>query len=210
MKYHLASAFVLAGITFNSKPQEKQSFEGTILYRIDAQSKTPNISKENLQKIYGKQMTLSIQGSNYRMSYGGLGLKEVFYLGKTNKQYALRNGIDTLFTTNCTEEKRQLMSSTTPSGTSVILGHKCHTLINNLGATQNQYWFDPAIYISPSNFKNHRFGYFNVYYEKAKSPYLKYTYNGATFSLTYTAVSIQENKIASSVFQLPKLPQKGF
>ncbi|WP_460550875.1 hypothetical protein [Hymenobacter daeguensis] len=211
MKAYFASAFLLAGITISSfKPQEKQSFEGTIVYRIDAQSKTPNISTENLQKLYGKQMALSIQGNKYRMSYSGLDLKEVFYLGSTNKQYALRNDIDTLFITNCTEEKRQLVSSTITTGTAVILSHKCRLLTNNLGTTQNQYWFDSSIYIDPSNFKNHKFGYFNVYYEKAKSPYLKYVYNGANFSLTYTAISIQEKKLSSNVFQLPKLPQKGF
>lgn len=211
MKAYFASAFLLAGTTISSfKAQEKQSFEGTIVYRIDAQSKTPNISTENLQKLYGKQMALSIQGNKYRMSYSGLDLKEVFYLGSTNKQYALRNNIDTLFITNCAEEKRQLVSSTITAQTAVVLGHKCRVLTNKLGATQNQYWFDSSIYIDPSNFKNHKFGYFNVYYEKAKSPYLKYVYNGANFSLTYTAISIQEKKLSSSVFQLPKLPQKGF
>ena len=211
MKAYFASAFLLAGITISSfEAQEKQSFEGTIVYRIDAQSKTPNISTENLQKLYGKQMALSIQGNKYRMSYSGLDLKEVFYLGSTNKQYALRNDIDTLFITNCTEENRQLVSPKITSGTAVILGHKCRVLTNNLGTTQNQYWFDSSIYINPSNFKNHKFGYFSVYYEKAKSPYIKYIYNGTNFSLTYTAISIQEKKLSSSVFQLPQLPQKGF
>ncbi len=211
MKSYFASVFLLAGITISSfKAQERQSFEGTIVYRIEAQSKTPNISTENLQKLYGKQMALSIQGNKYRMSYSGLDLREVFYLGSTNKQYALRNDVDTLFITNCTEEKRHLVSSTITAQTAVVLGHKCSVLTNNLGATQNQYWFDSSIYIDPSNFKNHKFGYFNVYYEKAKSPYLKYVYNGANFSLTYTAISVQEKKLSTSVFQLPKPPQKGF
>ena len=211
MKHYFASIFLIAGITFSSfKAQEKQSFEGIIVYRIDVQSKTPNISTENLQKLYGKQISISIQGNKYRMSYSGLDLKEVFYLGSTNKQYAVRNDIDTLFTTNCTEEKRQLVSSVITAETAVVLGHKCRVLTNNLGATQNKYWFDSSIYIDPSNFKNHQFGYFNVYYEKAKSPYLKYIYNGTNFSLTYTAISIQEKKLSGSVFQLPNFPQKGF
>ena len=144
------------------------------------------------------------------MSYSGLDLQEVFYLGATNKQYALRNNIDTLFTTDCAEEKRQLVSSKITAETAVFLGHKCRMLINDFGSTQNQYWFDSSIYIDPSNFKNHKFGYFNVYYKKTQAPYLKYVYNGASFSLTYTVVSIQEKKLNNSVFQLPKLPHKDF
>ena len=160
--------------------------------------------------MYGKQMTLSIQENNYRMSYIGLDLKEVFYLGATNKQYTLRNGIDTLFVTNCAEERRRLISSIAPLETLVVLGHECHTLINDLGATQNQYWFDPAIYMSPNNFKGHDFGYLNEYYKKAKSPYLVYKYNGVNFSLTYSAVSIQKKRLSNMVFKLPKLPKKDF
>ena len=181
MKYFFIISCLLTASIFSAcKLQEKQSFEGIIVYHIDVKSNTPNISTENLQKMFGKRMALSIQGNNYRMSYDGLDLKEEFYLGATNKQYTLRNGIDTLFTTNCAEEKRQLVSTIAPLKTAVIMGHTCHEIINNLGTSQNHYWFDPGIYINPSNFKNHKFGYFNVYYNKAKSPYLKYVYNGAS------------------------------
>lgn len=144
------------------------------------------------------------------MSYDGLDLKKVFYLGATNEQYALRNGIDTFYTTNCAKDKRQLVSLTTPPETTIVMGHKCQTLIYDLGSAQNKYWFDSAIYLNPGNFKNHRFGYFNLYCEKAKSPYLKRIYNGANFSLTCSAVSNQKRKLSSILFLLPKFPKKGF
>lgn len=90
------------------------------------------------------------------------------------------------------------------------MGHKCQKLINRIGTVQDEYWFDPAIYVNPSNFKNHRFGYFDVYYSKAKAPYLKYLYNGTSFTLTYTAISIQEKALSSGVFRLPQFPKKEF
>ncbi len=210
MNHFFAYTLFLVAMASNVKAQDKQSFEGTIVYRIDVQSKMPNISTADLQKMYGRQMVLSIQRNNYCMAYSGLDLKKVTYLGVTNKQYTLRNGIDTLFVTSCAEEKRQLVSSVVTPETTIILGHKCRTLINNLGATQNHYYFDSSIYLAPNNFANHNFGYFNVYCKKAQSPYLKYVYNGTSFSFTYTAVSIQEQKLSSTIFQFPKLTQTAF
>ena len=209
MKLILLPSGLLALLLFGaSKPQEKRSFEGTVVYKIEVKSKSPNISTDRIQQLYGSRMVFSIQGDKYRMSHSGTDLKEVFYLGDTNSQYTLRKGIDTLFVENCAKEDRKLTSSTIGPTTNLVLGHKCHTLINDFGTTSTQYWFDPAIYINPNSFRNHAFGFTNLYYEKSKSLWLKYKYEGQSFTLTFTAVDIQEHQLDRGVFQLPNLPKK--
>jgi hypothetical protein len=76
-----------------------------------------------------------------------------------------------------------------------------------LGDTKNYYWFDPTIYINPNSFKKHKFGYVNIYYEKAQSPWLKYKYEGTSFNLIHTAIEINEKKLNDKIFELPNLPE---
>jgi hypothetical protein len=205
----ILSCLLATALSCSSSLQKKREFEGTITYQVELISKTPRISSEALQKMYGNQMVLSIKGNNYRMSYKGLDLKDIFYVGNENKQYALRQGIDTLFSTDCSQESRPLISSNLTTEGLKILGRNCSSLILDLGETKSQYWFSPTLYIAPTTFKAHKFGYTNVFYEKAQSPILKYKFEGKSFTLIQTAVSVDEHPISQNQFQPPSLPKKS-
>jgi hypothetical protein len=187
--------------------KDKESFEGTIKYLISVESKTKNIKTEELQNIFGDTMVFKIQNDNYRLSYNGSDIKDVYYIGKKNMEYALRKNIDTLFISFCDKEDRKMISSKLSAKNEYILNRNCKMLLNDVGETKNYYWFDPKLYINPKNFKNHKFNFINFYYEKAKSPWLKYKYEGKSFNITYTAIEIKEEKIEEKTFELPKLPE---
>jgi hypothetical protein len=142
------------------------------------------------------------------MSYNGLDVKNTFYIGSTNNQYAIRNGIDTLFVHACGKEHRTFVSATILNETDTIIGHKCRKFINDLEETKNHYWFDTTLYINPIHYQKHVFSYLNVYYEKTNSFWLKYKREGKAFDVIYTAIEINEKKLDDSIFELPLFPQK--
>jgi hypothetical protein len=84
--------------------------------------------------------------------------------------------------------------------------HKCKMLVNDLGDVKNRYWFDRAIYIDPAHYEEHKFGFVNIYYAKAQSPWLRYVYEGQNFDIDYTAISIKQQTVGDGFFKLPNFP----
>ncbi|HYV95394.1 MAG TPA: hypothetical protein VE978_26710 [Chitinophagales bacterium] len=185
----------------------KKEFEGSITYKTILESKSPYISTKTLQSLYGDTMTLYIKNGNYKMTFNGDDVKEIYYLNDKNNQYTVRRGIDTLFVFSCDSDINQLVSSEMQPGTEKILNRQCRQLINNLGKIKNHYWFDPSVYINPDPFKKHKFGYVNIFYEKAQSVWLKYRYEGVNYNLTHTALKINEMILNDTIFKLPNLPE---
>lgn len=206
----LIAILISCGSTVSENNDNKKEFEGVIKYYITAESKTPNLSTSLLQQLYGDTMTFYIKKGNYKMAYNGTDIRNIFYVSKINKEYTLRNNIDTLFVSSGDTETRQLVNTTFEQGIERIMNRECNKIINDLGNTKNNYWFDPTIYINPDHFKNHKFSYLNIYYDKAKSPWLKYKYEGSSFNLTYTAIELNERAVNDTTFKLPKLPVKTF
>jgi PBP1b-binding outer membrane lipoprotein LpoB len=190
----------------NVADTHKKEFEGIIKYTTKLESKTSRITTDKLQQLYGDTMIVYIKNGNYKMTYNGVDVKDIYYLNNKNNQYTYRKGIDTLFVTDCNKENRKLISSEFRKEKENIINRQCKALINNLGDTKNNYWFDTSIYVNPEHFKSHKFGYVNMYYQKANSPWLKYLYEGKNFNLTHTAVEIREIPLNDKVFELPNLP----
>ncbi len=200
------TSFLLLGFTYQYITS-KNEFEGQIEYLIDVKSKTENISTEKLKSIYGTKMIMYFKDGNYKMSYNGKELIAIYYLNKTNKQYTNRYGIDSLEVYNMNIENRKLINSNFENTKEKILNRKCELLINELDQTKNYYWFDKKLYLNPSKFENHKFSFINLYFEKAKSPWLKHKYEGTNIEISYTATKITSKKIDEKIFNLPNLPE---
>ena len=212
IKWILLSAVVLLifGFSLNyfKTKSTKKDFEGKIEYSIDVRSKNESVvTTEKLKAIYGSKMIMYFKEGNYKMCYFGEELIAIYYLNRTNSQYTNRNGIDSLEVYNMNDEVRKLLNSKFEKTNEKVLNRKCELLINELKKTKNYYWFDKNLYTNPENFEKHKFSFINIYYEKAKSPWLKHKYEGTNIELTYTAVKIDESKISTDIFKLPNLPE---
>ena len=209
--FYSLTTFILcfSFISFTQKKSNKE-FIGTITYSITAISKNPRILSESLTKRVGHKLVISIKNGNYRMTYDGGDIQKVYYLKSTNTEYSLRKEIDSLFMLSFDKEDRLLKGSTILDSTAVVCGRKCNILINELEDIRSIYYYDPALYLNPENYKNDKFGYANKYYEKAKSPWLKYEYQGKNLILIYTAIKVEEKELSDSTFELPKLPMKNW
>ena len=200
-------AVVLAAFICFSAGKPKKEFEGIIVYTTLVESKHPDFTSDTLQSAYGPVMTLYYKNGNYKMVYSGNDIKEIYYLKATNTQYMVRKGIDTLFTARCDIEIRTLISSTYNADAGKIVKRKCSQVINDMGDIKNYYWFDPSIYVNPDQFKQHVFGHFNVFVEKAQSFWIKYKFEAPLLNVTHTAVKITRQEIPDSIFRLPNFPE---
>ncbi|MBK7038038.1 MAG: hypothetical protein KBF42_02110 [Chitinophagales bacterium] len=191
----------------NSVTEHKKEFEGKIIYLTKLESKSTKFTTDEFQSFFGDTMTLYIKNGNYRMSYSGKDVKDIYYINKDNNQYTLRHGIDTLYVGDCSMEEKHLKSTKIKENAEFILQRQCDLLINETEDWKTFYWFDPSLYINPDNFTNHEFGHVNTYYSKARSPWLKYKYEGRSYNLSHQAIYISEEKINDDTFELPKLPR---
>lgn len=207
-KISISALLFMLVTSFQTAVVDKKEFEGIITYAIVVESKTSVIPTAKFQQLFGDTMKLSIKKGNYRMTYNGRDIKDIYYLTSRNKEYDRRNGIDTLFVTACEIENRVLIRSAAQPTNEKIMNRTCEKLINDFGNTTNSYWYDPTIYLNPTPFEKLKFSFLNIYYEKAKSPWLKCKYEGKSFSLTYTAIAIKECVLNDNIFQLPNLPER--
>lgn len=211
-----ASLFLNCASTTRGNDASKKEFEGIILYKVVAESKTKNISTANLQKLYGDTMVMSIKSGKYKMSYSGLRVKDILYLSGPNNEYTIFHNIDTLYVSSCANDPRPLSGFEESAEGELILNRKCKKIVLKLGtdeddawgSAQNSYWYDPEIYLDPTPYKNRKISHVHLYYETAKSPWLKYKFEGSSFNLSYTAISLEEKTLKESLFQLPDYPSK--
>ncbi|MGZ4117713.1 MAG: hypothetical protein ACXVPY_09540, partial [Bacteroidia bacterium] len=159
-----------------------------------------------LKNSFGSEMILYRKNGNYKTSNNGNDLKNVYYLKSTNTEYTLRKKADTLYTLSFDKEDRVLKSSKIIDTTVIVAGRKCKIFETEIGDVKNLYYFDPSLYIDPENYKNCKFSYMNLYYEKTRSPWIKYEYHGKNFNYTYTATKIEEKELDNTIFELPKFP----
>lgn len=187
--------------------KDKKEFIGTITYSIKIESKKPKVSSKELNSLYGDEMILDIKNGNYKMSFNGKDLKEIYYLKSLNTEYTLRRKEDTLYSVFFGKEDRILKSSKIIDTIIIIAQRQCKILINELEEVKNIYYYDPTLHLNPTNFKNYKFSYGNIYYENAKAPWLKYEFYGTSFNLVYIAMKIEEKELNDKIFDLPDLPK---
>lgn len=192
------------GCSANSVQQE---FEGEITYATTLVSKMPNMSDSALQAAYGSSLVRILKQGNVKYNYTGQYIKEGFVIQADNKAYDLYHGIDSIFVTDLSTEFKTLLDTTFTANDTIILGRTCHKIVHR--STDNgityttTYWYDPSIYLPAKHFTAMKFGFTDLYYNRAQSPYLLYKYDGENFTGTHTATKIEEIQVNDSVFALP-------
>lgn len=192
------------GCTANSAQQD---FEGQITYAITTVSKMPNISDSALQSAYGRSIVRILKKGNVKTNFTGQYIKEAYTIQADNKEYDLFYSIDSILVTDLSSEFKTLLDTTFTANDTVILGRTCHKIVHRStyeGTTYtSSYWYDPSLYLSAKHFSAMKFGFTDLYYNRAQSPYLLYKYDGENFTVTHTATRIEEKPVNDSVFSLP-------
>ncbi len=202
--------------SFNLKKKEllkKKEFIGKITYSIDTYSKKPDIISQNrLASLYGDKMIIYIKKGDILRDYNGLDISKVYILKSTNKEYSKRNHVDSLYVMSLDSSAEKLISMKKRDSVFVIARHPCQSLIIETGNSpthtfRNTYYYDKDLYVDPSDYKNRKFGYTNLYYETAKAQWLKYVLETENCIITYTAIEIEETDVDDSMFVVPNFPK---
>ena len=74
-----------------------QSFEGMLVYSVNYESKTSNVTSDQLNSLMGTKQWYAIKGGNYKSVFNGSFIKLQIYRSDENRNYSLTAKSDTLY-----------------------------------------------------------------------------------------------------------------
>jgi hypothetical protein len=186
--------------------QEKESFEGTIIYKIDFE---PNIIdsvySNYIQSKFGYlvETKISKNGSFLRTykTTGSIGYDFVFYNSKTNILFTKYKNLDTLIQWDCSENGLNLISEQSLKDTTlfntICAGYKITGIDPKGGQHVTLTYFYPKNkeYINPQLYSNYNDFFTNKTSQLMKSPYYLLIMDLEYFKLSMSIEKITQEKI---------------
>lgn len=186
------------------KPNDKDYFEGKIMYKNEYIIKTDKVDSTYLDKIFGKTANLSFKEGNYLELYDGGFMLEQLYNKHDNKTYYKKNQSDTLYWFDCGMPEQKILKFEINPKKEKILGIDCDELVTYYDNKTVSFYFNPdTLKINPDWYKNFTISNKNLNTQKMKAVYLKYKIEYADFIATVTATSIIRQKIDDELFSVP-------
>ena len=209
-------------ISFHLIAQSKSSFEGEITYKIEIELKE-SIPKKYLEYFHQKfgdtMISYHSKKGNIKRVYKGTnvsGFDFQLYDVETNNYYSKDRKQDTIHYFDASTNILKLVNKERSNNTNVtILGEDCSLVSYSVIDSKNNqeaniiFYFGAKYYINPDLYRRWNDFFTNDFFENSKSPYLKYTLEDKYFTLTLTAINIEEKNLNQNLFILSKnLPIK--
>lgn len=190
----------------DSASRKSESFTGVITYDVSVESKLPFVDNETLQRMYGNTMRFFIGSQGYKLVFDGDSAIEVLYNVRENRQYILVGGRDSLLWRTADNYDSKFIATRTAEDAVIVLGRHCdsYSIETDWGAVT--FFYDPTLQLDHRPYRGHGFNYFNVYLRHAKSPYLKYLYDGPSMKMLLTAREIESRQIDEMLFAPETMP----
>jgi hypothetical protein len=200
-----APALAFGGEVDSAKGSEG-NFTGVITYDVLVESKSPLVSTETLQHMYGTTVHMYIGDGEYKLVFDGDSTIEVIYRGGENRQYVLMGNSDSMLWRTADNYDSKFIATRSTEDAVIVLDRHCdsYSIETDWGAIT--YFYDPSIKMDPSPYRGHGFNYFNVYLRHSHAPYLKYLYDGPTMKMTLTAKKIEDRPVDPGIFEPLPLP----
>jgi|GEM_PF-1111213 len=208
------AAYFLVG--FASQPN---FFEGKITYKCAYESYQSGMTAEELTAMYGDTYTLYIKDGYYKQIFNSThpqGIREVIYDASTNKVYMKIGDVPALFWYEGTSNDFDLVDLSMSESQTKVLENACNQIKFNFvdkrtssnSPVTSTYYFSRKFMLNANAFQNHKYGFWDVYSQKAQAPYLKYErVTKGLNKITRVAVDIQEQILKTDDFMInPELP----
>ncbi len=186
-----------------------QSFEGKITYQNSYESKTPNLTNEQLNLLMGTTQEYIIKEGNYKTSFNGQLNQYQLYLNKDNKLYNKFSTADVLYWSDGAIEGEKVVDLKVVKNKEDILGLKCDELTMKTSKSTYIYYYNSKYSINPNHFKKHFFGNWYAYVKASKAVPLKIVMDTPEFKSVSIATNIDELIIEENDFALPNLVLKS-
>mgnify|MGYP001234641014 CR=1 FL=1 len=185
-----------------------QNFEGKVIYQNTYESKTQNVSNEQLNLLMGTLQEYIIKDGNYKSIFNGQFNQFQLYSSVENKLYNKFSNAEALFWSDGAIEGEKVVDLNIIKNKETILGVNCDELTMKTTKGVYVYYYNAKYSITPDFFKGHLFGNWYFYVKESKAVPLKIVMYTPEFKSTSTAIKIEEYKVDDTYFELPKLPLK--
>ncbi len=198
-----------------AQTNNRDTFEGTITYKITITPKTDDENYNDYQKQkYGDKLKLTIakNGSFKRdfLTSGQKGFDFFTYNTSTNKCFTKWRNIDTAYSSSCDENSLTLLSEKDlPSEN--IYGQLCEGyFISGIDPRGGQpvsltyFYPEDKEYINPTPYKNYKDFFYNKVIEKMKAPFYKLIMDMGKYTVTFEIEKIESIEVSPDIINLPK------
>jgi len=194
--------FVVSLMIFSVTGLQAQEFEGMISYDNIYESKTSEISSEQLNNLMGTEQAYVIKGNNYKSAFNGVFISLHLYRGDENRSYMLTGKIDTLYWEDYSLNKDKAISYEIKENQDTILGVPCDVLVIQAEKSKTYFYYSSKYGINPELFTKHNYG--NWYYtiSKTKALPLKTVFENEQFIMISVATEITPMKLENNVFEI--------
>lgn len=180
-----------------------QNFEGKITYSNTYISKNPKITSQQLQIMMGGVQEYYIKGGDYKSVTNGSMMEWQLYLNAENKLYSKIPNSGTVFWNDGITNLDSILSMELNPDVMKILGYQCDELILTCKSGIQKYYFNSALKVDASLFKNHLFGNWYDFLKVSNSLPLKMIIESKQFTIENVATEVNVMKINASELMLP-------
>ncbi|MBS3913648.1 MAG: hypothetical protein KG003_04065 [Bacteroidetes bacterium] len=201
----LFGLLVIVACSSTQKTNDKEYFEGKIMYKNEFVIKTNKVDSAYLDKAFGKAANLYFKEGNYLELYDGGTMLEQLYLKQDNKTYVRKNQSDTLYWYDCGRPGQKMLKFEINPKKEKILGIDCDELVTYYpNKTVSFYFNSDTLRINPEWHRNFTAFNKNLNTQNMKAVYLKYKIEYPDFIATVTATTISRQQIDNKLFSVPK------
>lgn len=201
----MKQVFFLLSISFNSFLYA-QYFEGKIVYNQVYQSRNPEISAEMLSDFVGDKHEYFISGAKYASLVNGAVRSNSFYNSRDGRIYKFYPNGDSLVISEASQQIPSLVDAYLIDDREKVLSWDCNAIRIKTSLSEITYFYSSKHKINSELFKDHKYGNWDAYTKLTGSLPLKYVMVFPEFTITGTAVSVEEMDLPDSFFEelIPK------
>jgi hypothetical protein len=180
----------------------QECFEGLITYSIDYESKTTNVSSNQLNELMGTKQYYAIKKGNYKSVFNGSFMKLQIYRNDENRNYNLTAKSDTLYYEDYSKNKDKALSFEIMRNQETIMGILCDLIVVKAEKSKTLFYFNSDYKVNPELFKGHNYGNWYYMVSKTNALPLKTITETEQFIMTSVAIEITPMKLKDNVFEI--------
>ena len=193
---------ILLVTVLNSYFLQSQDFEGMLVYSVNYESKSSDVTSDQLNSLMGTKQWYAIKGGNYKSVFNGNFIKLQIYRSDENRNYSLTAKSDILYYEDYSENKDKASSYEIKKNQDTIMGVPCDLIIVKAEKSKTSYYFNSSYKVNPELFKGHNYGNWYYMVSKTKALPLKTVMETEQFIMTSIATEVKPMQLKDYVFEI--------
>ena len=179
-----------------------QSFEGMLVYSVNYESKTSNVTSDQLNSLMGTKQWYAIKGGNYKSVFNGSFIKLQIYRSDENRNYSLTAKSDTLYYEDYSKNKDKALSYEIKRNQDTIMGIPCDLIIVKAEKSTTSFYFNSGHKVNSELFTKHNYGNWHYIVSKTNALPLKTITETEQFIMTSIVAEVKPMQLKDDVFEI--------